>query len=259
MLHHFRAGTDGRRPSSGLVEAADGSLVGATRFGGSGPAGQQLGTIFKLNKDGSGYEVLRSFTGAGGDGESIFSPLTKGDGDTFYGTTSLGGDSGSGTVFTITLGGAPFLPPSIDAQPVGYTGTAGGEITLSLRVTGTPPVTYPWFFRGNPIPTATNALLTVISSAETVGSYSVRATNPGGSTNSALAYITIFVINPDRSLTLLGEPGVRHRIEFIDAFATIPQNWQTLTNITMSADRSVIHDPSFQGLEQRFYRDVTNP
>jgi uncharacterized repeat protein (TIGR03803 family) len=47
VLHHFGTGTDGRRPSAGFVETSGGVLLGATRFGGSGAAGQQLGSLLR--------------------------------------------------------------------------------------------------------------------------------------------------------------------------------------------------------------------
>ncbi len=127
VLHHFGAGADGRRPSAGVVETTNGVLIGATIFGGSGAAGQQLGTIFQLNKDGSGYEVLRSFTGENGDGESIFSTLTKGSGDAFFGTTSIGGNRDLGTVFSFTLGGT-LPPPTIIAPPTSFISAPGGVV-----------------------------------------------------------------------------------------------------------------------------------
>jgi uncharacterized repeat protein (TIGR03803 family) len=259
VLHHFGDGADGRRPSSGLVEASDGTLVGATRFGGSGGLGQQFGTLFKINQDGSGYEVLHSFTGAGGDGESVFSTLAKGPGDTFHGSTALGGNSGSGTVFTFVLGGTPVPPPSISTHPVSFISASGGSVTLSVLAGGTPPLTYQWFFRGAAISGATSATLTLTNLIDAAGAYTVRVTNAGGSTNSAPAHLTLFQINPDRSLTLLGEPGVLHRIDFTDQIAATPQSWQPLTNVVLGVGATQIIDPQAVAMGQRFYRGVINP
>jgi uncharacterized repeat protein (TIGR03803 family) len=138
VLHHFGPSPDGRRPSGGLVGAPDGSLVGATRFGGSGAAGQQLGTLFKLNPDGSGYEVLRSFTGTGGDGESHHGTLARGVGNIFYGSTSLGGNLGDGTVFQFTLG--PVVTP-LTIAPTNVT-LRGGQTQTFSATGGTPPYTF---------------------------------------------------------------------------------------------------------------------
>src|SRR5438552_608949 len=59
---------DGASPLGGVIEASDGALYGTTETGGS----SILGTIFKLNKDGSGYAVLYSFSKTGGDGQRPF-------------------------------------------------------------------------------------------------------------------------------------------------------------------------------------------
>jgi uncharacterized repeat protein (TIGR03803 family) len=255
VLHHFGAGTDGRRPSAGLVETSDGTLVGATRFGGSGAAGQQLGTLYKLNKDGTAYEVLRSFTGESGDGESVFSTLTKGLGDAFFGTTSIGGNRDLGTVFSFTLGGT-LPPPTIIAPPTSFISAPGGVVTLAVQASGTLPLSYQWFFRGIAIDGATNTTLTLTNTATDAGAYTVRITNPNGSINSAPAYVTLFGINSDRSLMLLGEPGVAYRIEFTDAFTVPPQNWQVLTNVTLPLGQILIQDASSGVSNQRFYRGV---
>src|SRR6266699_3317231 len=60
LLHTFVLnGDDGTNPN-GLIEGTDGVLYGTTISGGiDNPFGQYgFGTIFKLNKDGSGYTVL---------------------------------------------------------------------------------------------------------------------------------------------------------------------------------------------------------
>ena len=62
-------GSDGQNPV-GLMEGSDGALYGTTSPGGipnpSPYSRSGLGTVFKLNKDGSGYSVLRAFSAAGG-------------------------------------------------------------------------------------------------------------------------------------------------------------------------------------------------
>jgi uncharacterized repeat protein (TIGR03803 family) len=51
----------GTRPRAPLIEGRDGKLYGTTESSGSNDAG----TVFKLNKEGSGYGMLHSF---GADG-----------------------------------------------------------------------------------------------------------------------------------------------------------------------------------------------
>src|SRR5437667_288151 len=66
-----RNGGEGFYPRASLLEGSDGALYGTTAYGGITEAvtGYSFGTVFRLNKDGGGYTVLRRFTGlANGDG-----------------------------------------------------------------------------------------------------------------------------------------------------------------------------------------------
>jgi uncharacterized repeat protein (TIGR03803 family) len=103
LLYSFTVdGSDGRYPFGSLT--LDGStLYGMTAGGGNNNAG----TVFKMNTDGTGFAVLRSFTGVGSDGNGPNGSLTL-DGSTLYGMTSRGGASGSGTVFQMNTDGTGF-------------------------------------------------------------------------------------------------------------------------------------------------------
>src|SRR5260370_29445562 len=100
VLLQFGAAGDGQLPWAGVVEGSDGALYGATQYGGS----DDLGTLFQLIKDGSGYRILHSFSNSTGDGQRPQAGLTKSLDGAFYGTTSSGGDLGLGAVFRL-------LPP----------------------------------------------------------------------------------------------------------------------------------------------------
>jgi len=100
VLLQFGAAGDGQLPWAGVVEGSDGALYGTTQYGGS----DDLGTLFKLITDGSGYRILSSFSNSGGDGQRPQGGLTKSSAGAFYGTTSGGGDFDLGTVFRL-------LPP----------------------------------------------------------------------------------------------------------------------------------------------------
>src|SRR5215813_573870 len=59
LLHSFAgAPADGRKPNAGLIIDSSGYLYGTTVNGG---ANNDLGTVFKIKTDGSGYAVLHSF------------------------------------------------------------------------------------------------------------------------------------------------------------------------------------------------------
>ena len=92
-------GSDGSWPEAGLV-LSGGTLYGTTRQGGGfGLSG--CGTVFKVNVDGTGYSVLKSFTGS--DGQYPAGLVLSGG--TLYGTTANGGTLNDGTVFRIDLSG----------------------------------------------------------------------------------------------------------------------------------------------------------
>jgi uncharacterized repeat protein (TIGR03803 family) len=92
-------GTEGAGPDAGLVLGPDGLLYGTTSSGGASGNGE----VFSLNPKTRAITVLHSFNGS--DGASPDAPLTLGPGGKYYGTTSLGGATNNGTVFTITRSG----------------------------------------------------------------------------------------------------------------------------------------------------------
>jgi uncharacterized repeat protein (TIGR03803 family) len=96
VLHHFSLEkTNGRTPGSPLAEGKDGILYGATTIGGSA----NLGTVFKINKEGKAFTILHSFTGAGGDGRVPFAGVRQGKDGAWFGATDEGGVHGSGTLY----------------------------------------------------------------------------------------------------------------------------------------------------------------
>lgn len=125
VLHRFAAftsanvasspiNTDGAYPTAELIEGSDGLLYGIT--GGGGPHG--TGAIFKIAKDGSGFQLLHTFSAItttatdtlakNVEGMSPSSPLVEGADGKFYGTTSAGGVNGRGTIFRLNFDGTGF-------------------------------------------------------------------------------------------------------------------------------------------------------
>jgi uncharacterized repeat protein (TIGR03803 family) len=104
LLHTFAGGpADGELPQSQLALAGS-VLYGTTSEGGA----NDLGTLFSLNTDGSGYTVLHEFAGGAGDGsQPQFGALIV-DGTMLYGTTFAGGSSDLGVVFSYDTS----LPPA---------------------------------------------------------------------------------------------------------------------------------------------------
>ncbi len=104
LLHVFGGTGDGRGPSCGLTEASNGLLYGVTGQGGSASSG----TIFRMDRYGGSYVVLRSFLGTPGDGKGPNSELVEGTDGSLYGTTGQGGLYGAGTIFKIGKDGSGY-------------------------------------------------------------------------------------------------------------------------------------------------------
>jgi uncharacterized repeat protein (TIGR03803 family) len=107
ILHSFSGatnGADGSFPFSGLCLGLDGLLYGTTHAGGS----NDLGTVFKLNPDGTGYSVLHHFNGGPADGREPLGSLVQGDDGRLYGTTYYGGADDSGVIFTLNTNGGGY-------------------------------------------------------------------------------------------------------------------------------------------------------
>jgi len=105
VLHSFTAGsaTDGANPFAKLIEGSDGNLYGITSLGGASDAG----TVFKLAPDGSGFAIVYSFTG-GDDGYGPYGGLAQASDGALYGTTTILGANGGGTIFQVFPDGTGF-------------------------------------------------------------------------------------------------------------------------------------------------------
>jgi uncharacterized repeat protein (TIGR03803 family) len=77
------SGSDGQHPAPALTRAANGALYGVTDSG--GPNGG--GTLFALQPDGTGFQVLCHFGNSGGDGMNPDAGLLAGRDGLLYGTT----------------------------------------------------------------------------------------------------------------------------------------------------------------------------
>ena len=117
VLYSFQGGADGAGPAGGVVFGPDGSLYGATQFGGADDCSPMAdcGTVFQVTpqKDGSWTEtVLYVFKGkASNDGEYPEGGLIADSAGNLYGTTAYGGTGncvllgitgGCGTVYELS-------------------------------------------------------------------------------------------------------------------------------------------------------------
>ena len=91
---------DGANPQAGLIKGKDSLFYGTSYQGGR----YDEGTIFQTTGDGY-FDAVYSFGTARFDGQNPQAALIQTGDDSFYGTTSGGGESNEGTVFQFTASG----------------------------------------------------------------------------------------------------------------------------------------------------------
>ena len=124
-LYSFKGKPDGARAQAGVVISKNGGLYGTTEFGGTSNAG----TVFKLTPPASPggawtETVIHDFTGGSGDGAEPGAGVVISNGGLLYGTTSVGGASNAGTVFSLT---PPASHGGAWAETVLYNFTGGSD------------------------------------------------------------------------------------------------------------------------------------
>ncbi len=104
ILHHFTGGAnDGASPILGTLTRSGATLYGMTSRGGE----NNIGTVFKVNADGSGFAVLHAFTSSNSDGSRPYGSLLL-SGSTLYGMAASEDTQDSGTIFRIEMDGSGF-------------------------------------------------------------------------------------------------------------------------------------------------------
>jgi uncharacterized repeat protein (TIGR03803 family) len=120
-VHLFQGGAkDGKLPTGNLT-FLDGYLYGVTGIGGAG----NLGAVWRVHPDGTGFEIVHSFLGGVADGSTPLGGLTL-IGSTLYGQTAAGGTSNKGTIFAITV-------PEPSSLVVGLFGLGALSIVCTKR------------------------------------------------------------------------------------------------------------------------------
>jgi uncharacterized repeat protein (TIGR03803 family) len=121
---------DGNVPNGQLVLSSN-VLYGTTRNGGS----MGLGTVFKVNTDGTGFMILHNFEGP--TGRNPFAGLILSS-NTLYGAASLGGAGSSGVLFKVNTDGTGFdvLHSFSPQQTVFSTNSDGAQPQSQLVISG---------------------------------------------------------------------------------------------------------------------------
>jgi uncharacterized repeat protein (TIGR03803 family) len=105
LLHSFSSTTNSlRKPQGALIQGSNGFLYGTTSAGGA----DGFGGVFKLNTNGSGYQVLHEFSASGGDCRAPVAGVTFGPDGMLYGVTQFGGGSINGSLFRLNTDGTGY-------------------------------------------------------------------------------------------------------------------------------------------------------
>jgi uncharacterized repeat protein (TIGR03803 family) len=168
VLHSFTLNgiPDGTNPYAGLL-LVDGYLYGTTSGRGEGG----YGTVFKVATDGTGFSVLYSFCNCqvpgGMDGALSQAVLVRDSAGNLYGTTSLGGDAGYGTVFKLDpSGNETILHSFLGTGGDGAQPTAGLVLDGGGNLYGTTTVGGNQECGGNPPPGGCGTVFKLTSSGE---------------------------------------------------------------------------------------------
>ncbi len=124
LLHEFAGGADDGGSPRGSLLLSGSALYGMTYNGGD----FNKGVVFKLNTDGTGFQLLHGFAGGNNDGANPMGGLTL-VGSSFYGMTWLAGNTNSGVVFRLDY--------AVPVPPTATTGGAGGETATGATLNGT--------------------------------------------------------------------------------------------------------------------------
>lgn len=105
VLHTFVLGEPGSNPIGNVIEGPDGLLYGTT----AGSPGMGQATLFRLARDGSGFETLRVFTGNSNGSHPVGRLLVGLDGR-LYGTLQYGpaASNSIGAIFAVNLDGSGY-------------------------------------------------------------------------------------------------------------------------------------------------------
>lgn len=127
----------------------------------------------------------------GATADTFDTPLLTTTASYWVRVTNSSGFANSNTAIVTVLA----QPPSITTQPAGAAINYNQSITLTVAAGGTAPFTYQWYQGSggttlNPVPGATAPSFTT-PALNTTTAFWVRVSNPGGSTDSLSAIITV--------------------------------------------------------------------
>ena len=137
-LHTFTTGDGSIYWESGRLLLSGATLYGTAAYGGAGG----WGTVFRVNTDGTSFKVLHDFTETAPNWESNNDGLAPNGSlvllsNKLYGTTTWGGSSGAGTIFSIDTNTASFAVVHNFSRGGDGEGPTAGLILFSNVLYGT--------------------------------------------------------------------------------------------------------------------------
>jgi hypothetical protein len=107
-------------------------------------------------------------------------------------TNSVGSDTSR--VASLTVTSTPPTAPTITTQPQNRSVTEGEDASFNVVATGTPPLSYRWFFNSNSLLAGeTNSTLHLVNvQSNNAGGYTVIVSNSLGTRTSVVATLTVY-------------------------------------------------------------------
>jgi hypothetical protein len=192
------------------------------------------------------------------------------DADAASYTVAVANSSGSVTSAQTVL--SVLDPPVITAHPLSQAASMGATVLLSVSASGAPPLSYQWLKASTNLPGATGTTFSLTNvGRRDSGTYVALVSNPGGSTLSSNAIITVSVpqrlcfreIQPDGTIVLMScdaDGGALTPEDLPDFEAQTSTNltdWVTLSGaLTLTNGSLVLLDCGSTNWPARFYRII---
>ncbi len=136
-LFDFDGNNTGGNTLSKLTEGSDGLLYGMANTGGA----NALGTIFKIRKNGTGFQKLTDLSSSAA--QPVFGPLVETQPGKFFGMTANGGAGNGGTLFSIASNGTFSVVkdfPQEESNPSKLIRDHSGEFNYGVTQSGKPSI-----------------------------------------------------------------------------------------------------------------------
>jgi autotransporter-associated beta strand protein len=130
--------------------------------------------------------------------------------------------STASAVATLTVSETP-VAPSIVSQPASVTAPPGGNVSFTVQVVGTAPITYQWRRNGSNLANATAATLTLNAvTTANAGSYDVVVSNTHGSVTSSAANLLVLAGQTPVSAWRQMHPGGGGQVQGLNFDPNLP-------------------------------------